>query len=285
MVFMGQYYFLFFLALVWIFFATIQDLKNREVANWLNFSLIGFALAYRAFYAYLNSDLSFFGFGVLGFGVFFALAHVFYYSRTFAGGDAKLLMGLGAILPFESYYDLLFDSIGFLMVLFTIGALYSLVYSVFLAGSNLNAFRKEFRKRFRKGKNMFIVSVVLGFILFILFRSLFGILALLIFLVLPLLYIYLRTLDGCCMIKLVKASELTEGDWLEEDVSVKGKKIRRSVHGLSLKDIKILMKVNKKVMIKRGIPFIPVFLIAWIFMVFFYLVLRLSFLGFFSFLS
>jgi len=90
---MEEYYFLFVLAFVWMIFAVVQDLKTREVANWLNFSLIGFALAYRAFYSSFTGEWMFLGFGFLGFLMFFILAHVFYYSKVFAGGDAKLLMG------------------------------------------------------------------------------------------------------------------------------------------------------------------------------------------------
>jgi len=90
---MTEIYFLFALAIIWTTFAAIQDIKTREVSNWLNFSLIAFALAYRAFYSISKKDPKFFILGVLGFIIFFILAHVFYYGRAFAGGDAKLLMG------------------------------------------------------------------------------------------------------------------------------------------------------------------------------------------------
>ena len=67
---MEEYYFLFALAIVWMIFAVVQDLKTREVANWLNFSLIGFALAYRAFYSSFTGEWMFLGFGFLGFLMF-----------------------------------------------------------------------------------------------------------------------------------------------------------------------------------------------------------------------
>ena len=110
-----KYYFLFGLAIVWIIFAVVQDLKKREVANWLNFSLIAFVLAYRAFYSALNDAWWFLGFGLIGFGAFFILANALYYGKVFAGGDAKMFMAIGAILPIESYYDLLYEGIGFIL--------------------------------------------------------------------------------------------------------------------------------------------------------------------------
>jgi Flp pilus assembly protein protease CpaA len=52
--------FLIILAGIWLVIASLQDIKKREVPNWLNFSLIIFALGYRAIYASINSDLMFF---------------------------------------------------------------------------------------------------------------------------------------------------------------------------------------------------------------------------------
>ena len=80
---MKEYYFLFGLFFVWTLFASIQDLKKREVANWLNFSLIAFALVYRLFYSVAVKDYSFFVYGLLGFAVFFILAYAFYYLGVF----------------------------------------------------------------------------------------------------------------------------------------------------------------------------------------------------------
>jgi len=282
---MERYYFLFLLTLVWIIFAVFQDLKKREVANWLNFSLIGFALAYRAFYASLSNDWRFLGFGLLGFGLFFVLANGLYYTKAFGGGDAKLLMGLGIVLPFESYYDLAFISVGFLFVLFSVGALYSLGYSFFLAFGNWKSFRGSFRSELRRYPFLISVAIILG-ALFLIFLGDFwwGILLGITVMFFPILFIYLRTLDSCCMTRLLSPGELTEGDWLESDVFVKGKKIRKSIHGLSLNDIRKLKNAKKKVLIKQGIPFMPVFLIAWIIMVFFFLVFELDFQRAFSFL-
>src|SRR3989338_6014136 len=104
---MEEYYFLFVLTFLFTLFASIQDLKKREVANWLNFSFIAFALTYRAFYSLATKNFQFFLFGILGFAIFFILAHALYYSKAFAGGDAKLLMGFGVILPYTSYNSLL----------------------------------------------------------------------------------------------------------------------------------------------------------------------------------
>ncbi|MDO8460570.1 MAG: hypothetical protein Q7S74_05650, partial [Nanoarchaeota archaeon] len=76
------------------------------------------------------------------------------------------------------------------------------------------------------------------------------------------------------MLKLVSPQNLTEGDWLERDVRIGNKTIKKTVHGLSWNEIKLLRKANKKVYIKEGIPFVPAFLIAFIIMALFFLILK-----------
>jgi len=66
------------------------------------------------------------------------------------------------------------------------------------------------------------------------------------------------------MIKLVSAQVLTEGDWLERDVVVNGKKIKKNFSGLTYEEILLLRKHGKKVWVKTGVPFAPAFLIALI---------------------
>jgi len=265
---MQQYYFLFALVFIWTLFATIQDIKKREVANWLNFSLIAFALAYRTFYALHFNDSQFFLLGLFGFIIFFVLAHAFYYGKAFAGGDAKLLMGYGIILPYTSYYSLLYLSLLFLFALFFIGALYSLIYSVFIVGKNKKKFKKDFKKRFNDSKSLQLLSLLLFLLLLIfgLFNPISFVFSI-IFLI-PLLYLYTKALDKC-MIVLLPPSKLTEGDWIEESIRINSKTtIKKTVHGLSQKDIALLKKHKRKVLVKQGIPFVPAFLIALIILIY-----------------
>lgn len=273
---MEQYYFLFFLGLIWIIFAVVQDWRKTEVSNWLNYSLIAFALAYRAFYSVNVSDYSFLLFGVYGFILFFIVGNLFYYSRVFAGGDTKLLYGIGCILPAQSYSEVLFSGIFFIFLLFIAGLLYSLIYSVFLAKKNYKVFQSSWKEYFVSFKNYLFIFILLGVVLLIFGAQirLFGIY----FILVPFLYIYLRAVDSS-MIKLTKPKDLMEGDWVEKDIRIGSKVIRKSIHGLSWKEIDLLRKHHKSVLVKQGIPFTPAFLIAFLFMVSFYLFSKYSFLG------
>ena len=278
---MQEYYLLFGLGAIWTIFAVVQDLKKREVANWLNFSLIAFALAYRAFYAAFFEEIRFFVFGLIGFVLFFVLAHLFYYARIFAGGDAKLLMGFGVILPYSTFEELGYGSILFILALFFFGAIYGLIYSIFIAIKNKTKFSREFIKNLFKNRLFLIIILILS-IVFIFININQGIIFVFASIVLLSLYIYALSLEKC-MIKLVNAKELQEGDWLEKNVRIGRRIIKKSVHGLSLEEIKSLKKNGKKVLIKEGIPFTPAFLFALVAMAPFFLVLRVSLQVFFLF--
>lgn len=269
---MGEYIFLFVVALVWMIFASVQDLKVREVANWLNFSLVGVALAYRAFYSIEYNDYSFFLFGLLGVCVFFLISQAFYYGRIFGGGDAKLLVGVGAVLPFNSFGEFILQGGLFLFVLFLVGAIYSLIYSLFLAFKNRKKFIGSFLK-IGKDFNWKLYGLLFLFVFGIVsygYKISYGILFVVVLFMLSILYIYLRAIDKSCMLIHVDARNLREGDWIGEKIKIHGKEIGSSVHGLNMNEIKLLIKRGKKVLIKQGIPFVPVFLISYIIMLFFF---------------
>lgn len=265
---MSEYLFLYSIALIAILFAVIQDLRTREIANWLTFSLISFVLAYRAIYSIASRDFMFFIYGLLGVLLFVALGYLFYYSRVFAGGDAKLLFGLGGIFPYSSFMDYLYYSVGFILLLFTSGVIYTLIYSSFLVKKNYINFRKSFSEQIQKKKYFFIFSFILGVVIYLSKSSydsatIIITLALFIFLS-PLLFAYVRAIEKSCMIQLVSPQRLTEGDWLENNVTINGKIIRKNFAGLTFKEILVLRRSGKKVLIKNGVPFAPAFLFAFL---------------------
>jgi len=260
--------FLIILALIWLVAATVQDIRKREIPNWLSFSLIAFALAFRALYSVFYSDIRFFLFGLLGLGVFFILAEIFYHARVFAGGDAKLLMGLGAVLPFAStFYANLFVIVSFIFFLLFAGSIYGLLYSFILVTLNRNNFLKEFKKQF-KSRKMFVVFGAVLALLSLIFVFYMGdsflFLLPLIILIFPVLLIYAKSVEESCMIKIVESEKVTVGDWLYEEVSVGKRKIEPYWEGLSEEEVNLLKKHRGKVKVKYGIPFMPAFLISFI---------------------
>ncbi len=270
-------FFLYVLALAYIIFAIIQDVRKREVANWLNFSLVVFALTYRLFYSIFSLNFWFFIYGLFGFACFFILAHIFYYSKLFAGGDAKLLMGIGTILPYSSFLSSFRVLIYFIFLLLIAGSLYSLVYSIILVLRNRKKFFKQFSLQFEKNKALFfyflVFAVIFSVLIFLTWSfieasSFYLFVIPLLILLFPLLFFYSKAIEESCMVFNMPVSRLTEGDWLYQDIKIGGKKIRARWSGLSASEIKLIRKYKKRgrVKIKQGIPFTPSFLLALLFL-------------------
>lgn len=264
---------LFFLALVSLIFACITDIKRNEVPNWLSFSLLAVAFAVRAIFSIMALQFSYLLYALIAFVLFYILSNILYYVKFFGGGDAKLLVALAAIFATTPLFILyqqptFFEEpflLSFFINIFIIGSVYSWIFIAFFAVKNRTAFAVEFKKIHRQSKIMRTCFLILAFAFLIasFFLTVF-IPLLIITLIFPYLYILAKATENASMIKKVSPRYLTEGDWLIEKVQVKNNVIRPSIHGLNAKDIAILRKSNKKVLIRYGIPFVPVFLISLI---------------------
>jgi Flp pilus assembly protein protease CpaA len=271
---MFEVVFLIILGLIWIVFAVIQDLKKREIANWINFSLVIFALGFRFFYSlFSSSGFEFFYWGLIGFGVFFVIGNLLYYGKVFAGGDAKLMIALGAIIPFSGDLSSNINSAVVFFLFFLIaGAFYGVIYSLILGIKNKKIFIKEFSKQFNKNKKLFYIALFLSLMLIIssFFVNEFIYIAVLVF-ISPYIYFSAKAIDESCMIKEINTDKLTEGDWLYKDIKIGKKLIKARWEGLSKEEIIILRKKKKNVLIRQGIPFSPVFLISYLILISFLL--------------
>jgi len=264
---MYEVIFLWILALVYIIFAVIQDFKTREIANWLTFSLIIFALGFRLFYSLFSNDgFQFFFSGLMGLGIFFAIGNLLYYGKVFAGGDAKLMIALGTILPiFPNIFSNIQGFFDFFLIFLIMGFLYILLSSLFLCVKNFKSFKKEFSKQLRKNKKLIFVvlSVSIIFLLLGFVQTIFFIVGILMFSTSN-LFLYSKAVDESCMIKRIKTKNLREGDWLYSNVKIGKKEIKAKWEGLNKKDIKELRKKLKEVRIRQGIPFSPVFFFGFV---------------------
>ena len=253
------------------------DIRTREVPDWLNYSLIAAAIGSRLVWSAASSDWSYIIEGALGLAAGVILAYAMFYAGQWGGGDAKMMMGLGAMI------GVTFDSGSFLLAFvlntFLIGAVYALAWSIALVAMNRKSFLKELRsllstrKMIRVRKLMIIsAAVLLAGALFVgdfsVKLMLFSIV--LLYVAAFYLWLFVRAVERSCMLKHVTPDRLTEGDWIAKDVVVSGKRITGPKDlGVGIEQIKELKKLKKqkkidKVLIKEGIPFVPSFLLAFI---------------------
>ena len=137
------------IVLIALVFASITDLKKREVPDWLNFAIIFFALGARGLYSIIFWDYHVFLEGIIGFVVFVILAYIMFYAGQWGGGDSKLLMGMGAVFGIKlGVFSLsAFPLIGtFIINLMLFGAIYGLIWSSILAVVKWKEFLMELKK-------------------------------------------------------------------------------------------------------------------------------------------
>ena len=258
--------FLFWLFFIGIVVACLQDLKRREVDNWLNLFLLMASFSFVFFRAIFDKDATIVfqaGFALV---IMFAVMNLFYYGRVFAGGDAKLLFAMTVFFIGATFVATVINIGIFLLFLMVAGSIYGLIYSVVLYVGN---FKNVNKKIFKGLSNLWVRYIILvGVVLFMFSYVNWIFLFFAIFVwVLPVLYVFAKGLEDVAMTRTVSGKELREGDWLVEDVKVKGKVIKADWDGLSSESIRLL-RGKKKVLIKEGLPFVPAFLIAFILYVF-----------------
>ena len=236
--------FLFWLFLAGIIIASLQDLKRREVDDWLNFLLLVAGIVFVLYTALFQKDFSKvvqMGFTLV---VMFGAMNLFYYGRVFAGGDAKLLFAMSALFIGVTFLDSLINVGIFLFLLMFSGSIYGLGYSGFLYFRRWKEANKEMKNIFSKKKwiRIFcyvgIFSVVICSILFLILENMFPLIIAFIFLLFPALFLFSKALEKVCMVKEIAGKELREGDWLVHDVRVKGKTIKSDWEGLNEEAIK-----------------------------------------------
>jgi len=144
---------------------------------------------------------------------------------------------------------------------------------VYIAIKKRKVFSLNFKKSISKKKKLHISLAVLSLILIVPTIFYIFLWPLILF---PLVFFYLlifvNSVEKSCFINKVKIKNLTEGDWLAEDLKIKNKLVLEK-KTLELEDLWKLRKLEGKgklteVLIKEGVPFVPSFLLAYLAIIF-----------------
>lgn len=265
------------IAFIALIIGSYTDIKTREVPDWITKGLIAIGIGLNLLFSVIYSNWNYFFNSLIGFAVFFVLALGMYRFGQWGGGDAKMIMGLGAMIGLKFSFDSFL--LTFLFNLLIIGAIYGLLWSSVLSIKNRKKLIKEFKRLLKKKEvnrlklPLIIALIVIGVLLLFVSSSLLRLtIASLGFFIALLFFIlvYVRSVENACMLKYVTPDKLTEGDWIAKNIVVNKKIIAGPKDlGIEKKQIKKLIELYKqkkikKVLIKEGIPFVPSFLVAFI---------------------
>jgi Flp pilus assembly protein protease CpaA len=260
--------------------AALFDLKTTEIPDEIPDVMIAVGLIFAGVQAYqqwnvwpfLNSAIA--GLGLLGFGF------VMYHFGQWGGGDAKLLAGIGFLIPqlpsgFIPESFLPFPLV-FLFNLFLVGAAYMLIYAVIFAMMN-----KKIILEFEKGMKaiskhllLFSIFLLVLFVFFNLYLSktfhtpmtayqllLNSFIPFVGTIALFMVWKFAKIVEGVGFKKRIPISKLRIGDVMLES---------KLWEGITEKELKKIKKSGKRyVVIKEGVRFGPSFPLALIFTLYF----------------
>ena len=261
---------IFLLLLVGLVAASYCDIKTREVPDWLNFSLIFAGFGLRIIQSLAEASWHPLLVGITGFLPFLALSLILYYTRQWGGGDSKLLMAAGVLIGYDYALPLMKNQMfWFLLSLLLAGAVYGLLFIFYFAVRDRKKVILRAKELFRQGKTWrwLFLSLEALFLSFS-FTAYFYLAKNLIFFSLILLppifyflFLFTKAVEEVSFINEVKPEQLTEGDWLAEEIP--GHKFSRL--GLEKEEIRKLRNLGlHSVKIKTGIPFVPSFFLAYL---------------------
>ena len=270
-----------FIALV---IASITDMHNREVPDYVSYGLIFIALASALLQTIISWNYTYIAQSVMGFLIGLIIAYLMFYLGQWGGGDSKLIMGLGAIIGFNAFA--LFGEKNYwililLACIILVGAIYGLAWSIFLALRNWKIFKKSMKLWMNKRAVLITRRTVLILIMVFIILTvtvvpqsyrLMMLSFLAMFYILFYIWLFVKVIEETCMIKEIPVKKLTEGDWIYKDVYIGKRHITGPKDlGISREQIEQLKKHSAKgkiktVTIKEGIPFVPAFLLAYLVM-------------------
>lgn len=259
---------------------TYTDFKRREVPDWITFFLITVGVGGHLILSLLGASFQPLLYSVVGALAFFAIANVMFYSGSWGGGDAKFLVGAGALLPLypESlqFLNPYLAQWPFLVTLFfnilLFGAFFGILYTLYKTVRNWSGVKEKMSSILkRKPMKIVRISLPISFILVVLFflflPSFFEVVFVIWMLAIFLFYLIVLSLavEKVALFKRIKPSRLREGDWVAEDIRVDGETVYEEQKiGIEMEDIKKLQKLGEKgklvkVKIKEGLPLLPAF--------------------------
>lgn len=264
-------------ALIGTAIGTFTDFKERIVPDYVNYFMILFGLSGHILISAVNQTIWPAIYSGAAAGIVFGIVYLLYHFGIWGGGDAKLLVGIAALLPVFTTQAPWPWLLTLWVNCLVFSAIFGFFGSFYLAFKYRQKFLAEFKSLVKKNKIIVYISpalLTLPVAFFLLNLpleiSLFSFLIILF----PFLYLILKSVENACMYKYIAPNKLVEGDWIAENVSVGNYSYKPLKSGIEKKDILKLIELEKSgklkhIKVKEGLPMVPAILIGLIFSIFY----------------
>lgn len=256
------------IALIGSLASGIYDLKTSNVSDKLVITMIVSALAIHVITGFFAGDFTVLINSLLFGGLFLAFGLLMYFTGQWGGGDGELLVAMGIMLPTLSFANTYFPfAISFFINSFFIGAVYSIIYSMFIVFKKPKIGKKFFKNI--KDKKIIIgliASLSLSIAFLLVWQLILFSLSFLTF-ILIFFHKFSRTIEESFYMR-IPVSKLKVDDMLGEDIP-NLKLFKRHIKGLTEKQVKLIKKKRKYVVVREGIRYGIVFSLTLLFTLFF----------------
>lgn len=251
--------------------ASYIDLKTREIPDLLSFLLFTTGTTTLIITLIYNPQINTVINYLTTLTIFTTISLLLYYTKQWGGGDAKLLIGLGAVIATQTTN---LNSLNYLIWFVISTIIYTLTANTYLYIKNLKTTKKETMKIWKKTIKLRIILYIITTTTMILhlttdINKLLTILILQIMTITTIIYLLLilsKTIQKILEQK-INVTQLTEGDWVTQTIKIKGKTIYNPKKDLCInkKQLNQIKKNYKqKIKVKYGIPLAPAFLMAYL---------------------
>ncbi len=245
---------------VMLIIATILDIKQLFIPDYISYTFIVIALFERLIYSLTINDWSMFLWIIPAVIISSGLTYLLYKAGMMGGGDVKIIASASIILAkFPNETVPMF--IDYLINLFIAGALYLLPVSIIIGLTKIKPTRKE--------SILMIASIITSAITLLFYNNPTTIMASIVLITASSLP-FIKRIENKVMIREADMNNLMDGDWLINEVKVGREIIKPRKEGLTIDEANKIKKwwsegkLKKKPLIKYGLPYLPAFLIALI---------------------
>ena len=230
---------------------TIADLRTREVPDWLNFSLIASGLGLGTLASVAETSWHPLIGSVAGLALGVLLGYVMFYAGQWGGGDAKLIMGLGALFGLPLFSPWGWTNLPLLVVFLInallVGAAYGLAWAVGMVVTHWSEVKAAFKEHLHTRRVLVLRRVILAVVVAAVLAGVLmgGLVGLVWFLLAAAvfftfyLWVLVQVVEKTCMAGRKRVSRLTEGDWIDKEVRTKRpyKSVVADLHERQMEDL------------------------------------------------
>lgn len=251
----------------------LYDLKTTNMLDKLAIAMIALGFGLHAVESLLIGSVMPLTLSLISAGAFFAFGFFMYKAGYWGGGDGEMLIAIGVLLPYAPFQSALSlqslsFSLDFFMNSFIVGGVYSIIYALVVGIMNRKVVSVFFKRMKAEAKGTITLTLATFLLLFSIFyilpiREPFTfpfLMSLLLFLMLV-LFKFAKVVEEVGFYRRIPVSKLKVDDMVGEDLP-RLKIYKKIIRGLTPKEVAMIRKSKKFVLVREGVRYSIVFALA-----------------------